>query len=67
MGACGAGFGSLDPAFAERVELELVYSELRDRLAVPPSREVFCEEHRRECERRGRRIPYREILERLSG
>jgi hypothetical protein len=66
MGACGAGFGSLDPAFAARVELELVYAELRGRLAVPPSREVFCEEHRRECDRLGRRIPYREILERLA-
>lgn len=67
MGACGGSFSSLDPAFADRVELELVYAELRERVAIPPSREVFREEHRRECERRGRRVAYREILERLAG
>ena len=67
MGACGSGYGSLDPAFADRVELELVHAELQALLPAPPSREVFREEHRRECERLGRRVPYRDVLRRLVG
>jgi hypothetical protein len=67
MSACGSGYGSLDPAFADRIELELVYRELQLRLELPCSREVFCEEHRRECARRGRRVAYRDVLARLVG
>lgn len=66
MGACGGGYGSLDPEFARRVELELVLEELRDCLAIPPSREVIAEERRRETLRRGRPISYRELLLRLA-
>ncbi len=67
MGACGAGYGSLDSAFADRVELEFVHAELQALLPRPPSREVVREEHRRKCERLGRRVPYRELLRRLTG
>lgn len=65
MGACGAGYGSLGPEFARWVELELVYAELQESLALPPSREVFLEDHRRECARVGREQPFRRTLERL--
>lgn len=65
MSACGSGYGSLDEAFARRVELALVHAELQERLEVAPSREVFLEEHRAATAAAGRRLPYRATLERL--
>lgn len=65
MGACGSGYGTLAPEFAEKVELELVHAELRERLLVPPSREVLREEHRRDCFRCGRRVALRETAGRI--
>ena len=67
MGPCGGGFGGLAPEFARRIELELVYAELRELLDLPPSREVFVEQHRRECELAGARLAYRETLTRVVG
>lgn len=57
MGACGAGYGGLDPAFARRIELALVHAELRDALVVAPSREVFLAEHAADTTAAGRRLP----------
>jgi hypothetical protein len=65
MGACGGGYGGLDVAFAERVELELVHAELRDRLHLAPSREVFRAEHAATVARAGAPQPFRLTLERL--
>lgn len=66
MSGCGPGFGSIDPAFADRVELELVHSELQGWMTLAPSREVLREEHRRECERRGYRVAYRDVATRIA-
>lgn len=63
VSACGhGGCGGLGEEFARRVELELVYGELQELLEVPPSREVFLEEHRRLSAASGRRLPYRAVL-----
>ena len=64
MSACGCGgCGGLSEEFAHRVELELVFGELLGLLEVPPSREVFLEEHRRRSAEAGRRLPYRAVLQ----
>ena len=64
MGACGhGGIGGLSDDFARKLELELVYEELQELLAVPPSREVFVEEHARLCAECGQRLPYRAVLQ----
>ena len=65
MGPCGGGFGGLAPEFAQRIELELVYAELQELLELPPSREVFVEQHRRDSERAGVRLAYRDTLTRV--
>jgi len=62
VSCCGVVYGSLSDEFAALVELELVYADVQARLACPPSREVFREEHRRHSERLGRRAAYRETL-----
>jgi hypothetical protein len=67
MGACGGGHGALGPEFAARVELELAVSELRERLVVAPSPEVFVEEHRRRSLAAGRRLRYGEVVVQLVG
>ena len=63
MSACGhGGCSGLCQEFARRVELELVYTELQQLLAAPPSREVFLEEHRRRSAAEGRTLALREVL-----
>lgn len=64
MSACGhGGCSGLSQEFAHRVELQLVYAELQELLEVPPSREVFCEEHERLSAEHGRRLAFREVLQ----
>ncbi len=63
VSACGhGGCGGLSEEFARRVELQLVYEELQELVEVPPSREVFLDEHRRLSLDAGRRLPYRAAL-----
>jgi len=66
MSVCGSGYGTLDAAFARRVELALVHAELRDRLEIAPSLEVFLEEHRADSAAAGRPLRFRWTLERLA-
>ncbi len=63
--SCGGLHGGLSPDFAHRVTLLLVHEELRGRLPLAPSLEVFAEEHRREEERAGRHVAPRETMRRL--
>lgn len=68
MSACGhGGCSGLSQEFARRVELEIVYTELQQLLEVPPSREVFLEEHARLSVEAGRRLPYRVVLQGIEG
>ena len=64
MGACGhGGLGGLSDEFARKLELALVFEDLQEQLVVPPSREVFLEEHARLSAEAGRRLPYRAVLQ----
>lgn len=64
MSGCGhGGCGGLGEEFRRRVELELVYGDLQGLIEVPPSREVFIEEHRRRSAEAGRALSYREVLQ----
>lgn len=63
MSACGhGGCSGLSQEFARRVELELVYADMQELLEVPPSRDVFLEEHRRRSAAEGRTLALREVL-----
>lgn len=68
MSACGhGGCSSLSQEFARRVELELVYADLQELLEIPPSRDVFLEEHRRRSAAEGRTLALREVLNGILG
>ncbi len=67
MSACGhGGCGGLSQEFAQRVELAIVFDELVALLEVPPSREVFLEEHRQLSATAGRRVAYRVVLQSIA-